>query len=87
MMQNIDTSFVSLLGKPVTVKRALKVSTLVGTILILINQGDLLLSGQLPQFWKIILTYIVPYSVSSYSTAALLSDINRYPEQFSELPE
>ncbi|MEM8917480.1 MAG: nitrate/nitrite transporter NrtS [Pseudomonadota bacterium] len=67
----------SLLVKPVTVKRALKVGLVVGTILIGINQGDLIAAGQWPPVWKIALTYLVPYSVSSYSTAALLSDLDK----------
>ncbi len=70
-----NESFVSLLIKPVTMKRALKVAAVVGTILIAINQGDLLLAGEWPPIWKIILTYFVPFSVSSYSTAALLADM------------
>ncbi|GAB5486697.1 MAG: hypothetical protein Pars2KO_02670 [Parasphingorhabdus sp.] len=49
--------------------RALKVATLVGTILILINQGDQILAGNMPPFWKVLLTYLVPYLVSSYAGA------------------
>ncbi|MEM8799232.1 MAG: nitrate/nitrite transporter NrtS [Pseudomonadota bacterium] len=55
---------------PETVKRALRVAAIVGTILIAINQGDAILAGVMPPIWKIILTYCVPYSVSSYSAAA-----------------
>lgn len=55
---------------PDTIRRALKVSAIVGTILIAINQGDLILAGGVPPIWKIILTYCVPYSVSTYSAAA-----------------
>ncbi|MEQ2005330.1 MAG: nitrate/nitrite transporter NrtS [Limisphaerales bacterium] len=51
--------------------RALKVSLLVGTALNLINSGDHLLTGQLPpRAWKIPLTYVVPFLVSFYSSAA-----------------
>ncbi|MEO1407550.1 MAG: nitrate/nitrite transporter NrtS [Pseudomonadota bacterium] len=50
--------------------RALRVAAIVGTILVLINQIDFLLAGQLPPIWKLILTYCVPYSVSTYSAAA-----------------
>ncbi|MEM6899140.1 MAG: nitrate/nitrite transporter NrtS [Pseudomonadota bacterium] len=52
------------------VVRALRVAAIVGTILILINQIDVLLAGTLPPVWKILLTYCVPYSVSTYSAAA-----------------
>ena len=53
-----------------TVRRALKVAAIVGTILIAINQGDALLAGEIPPLWKILLTYCVPYSVSTYSAAS-----------------
>ncbi|GAB5486983.1 MAG: hypothetical protein Pars2KO_05530 [Parasphingorhabdus sp.] len=70
-----SSSFTALFFESVTVKRAVKVGAIVGTILIAINQGDVLLAGEWPPFWKIVLTYLVPYGVSSYSTAALLSDM------------
>lgn len=59
-----------------TISRALKVCSVVGTILMVINQGDLIVSGKFPPLWKIFLTYLVPYCVSSYSTAMLLAEFN-----------
>ena len=53
-----------------TIKRALQVTALVGSILVVINQGDLLLAGMIPPIWKLALTYFVPYCVASYSAAA-----------------
>lgn len=53
-----------------TMRRALAVSLVVGTVLIAINQLDHVLSGDMPPGWKILLTYFTPYAVSSYSTAA-----------------
>lgn len=54
-----------------TIRRALKVSLVVGTILNLINSGDSLLRGHLPAApWKIPLTYLVPFCVSWYAGAA-----------------
>ncbi len=51
--------------------RALKVSLIVGTLLNFINSGDALLAGHLPpNAWKIPLTYLVPFLVSYYSSAA-----------------
>ncbi len=49
--------------------RGLKVGAIVGTILVAINQGDMILAGQLDASaaWKIPLTYLVPYCVSTYS--------------------
>lgn len=52
------------------VYRALAVAAVVGTILVLINQADVFIAGDVPPLWKIVLTYCVPYSVSSYSAAA-----------------
>jgi len=50
------------------VLRGLKVGAIIGTILVAINQGDLILSGQLDAsaVWKIPLTYLVPYCVATY---------------------
>jgi hypothetical protein len=52
--------------------RAIKVALVVGTILMVINQGDMLLSGQLTMLIgaKIGLTYTVPFSVSTFSALA-----------------
>jgi len=61
-------SFFSLWFSRPILKRASIVSVIVGTLLIAINQGDLILSGGMPPLWKIILTYMVPYSVSSFSS-------------------
>lgn len=54
-----------------TVLRAVKVAAVVGPILTLINQGDVLLNGPYSPrlFFKICLTFLVPYSVSSFSSA------------------
>ena len=49
-------------------KRAFMVAVIVGTILNIINQGSNLLTHDVV-WWKVILTYIVPYCVSSYSSA------------------
>ena len=58
------------------VSRSLRVSLIVGTVLIGINHGDVLLgSAASPDLlWKVPLTYLVPYSVSTYASVdALLS--------------
>ncbi|MEM9046424.1 MAG: nitrate/nitrite transporter NrtS [Pseudomonadota bacterium] len=49
------------------VKRSLKVSMIVGTILLAINQGDRIVYGLGVDWLKAILTYMVPYCVSTYS--------------------
>ena len=62
-----------------TVRRALKVAGIVGPILTVINQYDLLLNLEFsPQLcFKIALTFLVPYSVSSYSSARTYMDQER----------
>jgi hypothetical protein len=54
-----------------TVARAVKVACIVGPTLTLINQHDVLLSYQFSPrlFAKILLTFLVPYCVSSFSSA------------------
>lgn len=51
------------------VRTAAITALVVGTILTLINQGNLLLAGHLPAalLWKIPLTYSVPYCVATWS--------------------
>lgn len=55
--------------KPIR-KRAFRVAIIVGIILMSINHGDKLLAGTLTNtdIFKIILTFFVPYSVSTYSS-------------------
>lgn len=61
----------ALLYRPVC-GRAIVVALVVGTILAIINQSDVLLSGHLTALVaaKIGLTYLVPFSVSTYSALA-----------------
>ncbi len=56
------------------IKRASVTALVVGTILILINHGDALLSGQVDvnRLFKIILTVLVPYIVSTVSSASTI---------------
>jgi len=57
--------------------RATRVALVVGVILIAINQGDLLLAGDVDaRTWlKIVLTPIVPYLVSTVSSVAALREV------------
>ena len=52
------------------VQRSLKVGLIVGTILTLINYGDIFLGGAATaaMLWKIPLTYCVPFCVSTYAS-------------------
>ncbi|OXX43137.1 MULTISPECIES: nitrate/nitrite transporter NrtS [unclassified Vibrio] len=51
------------------IKTALKVSLVVGTLLNLINQGQALFDGAVIAWGQVLLNYLVPYCVSSYSAA------------------
>jgi hypothetical protein len=54
-------------------RRSLVVAVIVGTILVGINQGDLIVHGLWPAslLWKVPLTYVVPFVVAT--VGALLS--------------
>jgi hypothetical protein len=56
------------------VMRGLRISGVVGTALVAVNQGDLILSGVMPTelAWKIPLTYLVPYLVSTYACVSAM---------------
>lgn len=53
---------------PNLLRRSLAVALLVGTVLNLINQGDAYWSGSGLVWWKVILTYFVPFAVASYGS-------------------
>ena len=57
----------SLLHRPM-LKRSAIAAVVVGSILTALNQGDLLLTGQIngSLYWKIPLTYCVPFLVATY---------------------
>ena len=50
--------------------RGLKIGVVVGTLLTAINYGDVLIAGEvLPlMYWKILMTYCVPFCVSTYAS-------------------
>jgi hypothetical protein len=56
------------------VLRGLRVGGIVGTILVAINQGDVIASGTMSteSVWKILLTYCVPYLVSTYASVSTI---------------
>lgn len=51
-------------------KRSLYVALIVGTILNLINQGDVLLGHGDLNLTKLILTFLVPYCVATYGAVS-----------------
>ena len=66
--------YLELAVKPSIVKRGLTFSLIVGTILVLINHADTLFYGEMNAVLirKIVLTYAVPYIVSSLSSVQAL---------------
>ena len=57
------------------VRRSAIIALVVGTILNIINQGDALVSGAPLVAWKIVLTYCVPYCVSTYGAVTVRLEI------------
>ena len=51
-------------------QRSLAAALVVGSILNLINQGDRLLASQPIDIAKLVLTYLVPYLVSTYGAVS-----------------
>jgi hypothetical protein len=49
-----------------TAGKALATAALIGSLLIVINHGDIMLSGEFPSPVKVILTYFVPYCVTTW---------------------
>jgi len=66
--------WVRLALQPAVVRRALRTAAVVAPILIAINQGDALLRGEIDaaRAFKIALTVLVPYGVSTSSSVASL---------------
>ena len=58
-------------------RRSLLVSLVVGTILNLINQGDVLFLGAELDLVKLALTYLVPYCVATYGAVSYRISIAR----------
>ena len=58
--------------EPTILKRSLKVAGIVGTLLMFINHGDVILAGIVSSehILKIFLSYLVPFLVSTYSSVA-----------------
>lgn len=65
--------------EPNVVRRAGKYALIVGIILILINQGDVLLRGEFSAgiLAKMVLTMLVPYIVSTCSSVGALCDFRK----------
>jgi hypothetical protein len=53
-----------------SLRRSLVVALVIGTLLNAINQGPEILAGHWPVWWKLALTYFVPFAVASYGSYA-----------------
>lgn len=52
-----------------TPRKAALTALVVGTILTAINHGDVILAGGSPPLFKVLLTYCVPYCVTTWGAA------------------
>ena len=68
--------WIDLARRPDVVRRARRVALIVGTLLVLINYGDRIFTGDLGQadWLKMALTYLVPYGVSTWSAVLALRE-------------
>ena len=68
--------WMSIARRPEVLQRSVKVSLLVGTILGALNYGDLILIGAMTigAWFKMVLTYLVPFSVSTHASVTALRD-------------
>jgi hypothetical protein len=75
---SLEVTFISLAMQRAVVVRALKTSLLVGVILVAINHADALVRGDLDlvRIAKIVLTFMVPYCVSTYASVSTMKHMN-----------
>lgn len=64
--QKLRPSIQQLIFGDGTPRKAVLTALVVGTILTGINHGDVIVTGSIPPVWKIILTYCVPYCVTTW---------------------
>ena len=66
MNQTTTPDFFELAFSDGTPQKAVMTALVVGTILAIINHGDFILKGESINFFKILLTYCVPYCVTTW---------------------
>lgn len=75
----VNQSFLKLAANPESLKRALRVAVLVGIVLNIINNPSLLhLSFEGMNIYRVLLTFLVPFCVSLYSS--VLANRKKCPE-------
>lgn len=65
-----------------TPARAAKLAVVVGTLLVLINQWEAVIGAGTVDWTKVVLTYCVPYLVSTYTGVS--KDLHALNERFSK---
>lgn len=75
-----DQSLLWIARQPSVVKRAAKIALVVGVILALINHGDRIFSLSLSatDVMKILLTFCVPYCVSTFSSVLAIRERSQF---------
>lgn len=66
MNQTATPDFFELAFSDGTPYKAVMTALVVGTILAIINHGDFILKGESINYFKILLTYCVPYCVTTW---------------------
>ena len=66
MNQTATPDFFELAFSDGTPKKSVMTALVVGTILAIINHGDSILKGESINYFKILLTYCVPYCVTTW---------------------
>jgi len=66
--------------RPQILKRSFIVALIVGTLLNLINQGDVLSGNAAFNLFKCLLTYTVPFCVATYGSVSALMALANNPE-------
>lgn len=66
--------------------RSARAALVVGTLLTALNQGDLLLQGIFPPalWWKVPLTYLVPFLVATYGALGAQAPLPVEPSKSSQ---
>jgi hypothetical protein len=72
--EQFQESWLATATRPSVVWRSGRLAVIVGTILTCINQGDVILSGNVKMIhvFKIVFTYCVPYVVSTLASVGAL---------------
>ena len=76
-MNKKPDTFLSIALRRETIKRSLIVAVIVGTVLNIINQGDVVSGNATFDLLKCVLTYLVPFCESTYGSASALLSIQR----------